>query len=280
MSQPEPNTIEVQSHDGSPLSVRYFGNLAEKTHAYVCISGLGGTSTAWDVFAHQILGQTPKALIIAIDMRGHNTSSKVFPVLDSDIFKILALDVQAVCRSLNVERPILIGHSMGGIVSLSYLKNALTPLPKKVFTLNVPSYLSLVPKRLHKLLYKLLQAYSKNDKAVRPIFTTEMHARYRNSWDFDPGRVYHDIQCMGLGRYILYWFVILSAPPQKYPLNMTSNIHCVFGTKDLLVSEKNARKLRNCFPNAHWFSVEANHNSVVNKPEAIAQYVLAAQASA
>lgn len=279
MSQPEPHIIEVQSYDGESLSIRYFGNLMHTTKTYVCVAGLGGTSTAWDVFARQIIEQTPEVLIIAIDMRGHNTSSRVFPSLDADIFKTLAQDIQAVCRSLNLVNPILIGHSLGGIIVLSYLKHAFSPAPKMICILNTPSYSTFLPPRLHKPLYGLLQRYSKNDHAQRPIFTPEMHARYKNSWDFSPRRISQDMRCMGIIRFFLLWFVTLSAPRQKYSCTQTANIHCILGKKDLIVRQRNAQKLQEFFPNAHWFFVDANHNSIVNEPEAIARYVLAAQAS-
>lgn len=280
MSQPESHSIEVQSYDGACLSVRYFGDLMHRMHTYVCVAGLGGTSTAWDVFASQILEQTPEVLIIAIDMRGHNTSSKIFPPLDTDIFKTLAQDIQAVCTSLNLVNPILIGHSLGGIIVLSYLKHAFTPLPEMIFILNTPSYSTFVPPLLHKPLYRLLQRCSKNDCVQRPIFTPEMHARFKNSWDFSPRRIYHDMLCMGVVRFFLLWFVTLSAPPQKYSYTLASNIYCVLGKKDLIVQAKNAQKLKGFFPNTHWFFVDTNHNSIVNEPEAIAHYVLAARASA
>ncbi len=149
-----------------------------------------------------------------------------------------------------------------------------------VFILNTPSCSTFVSPRLHKPLYELLQKCSKNDHAERPIFTPEMHVRYKNSWDFSPKRIYHDIQCMGVVRFFLLWFVILSAPRQKYSCTHAANIHCILGKKDLIVRQRNAQKLKEFFPNAHWFFVDANHNSIVNEPEAIAHYVLAAQASA
>lgn len=280
MQKQKSTTLFVPSYDGVNLSVRYYGDIKNKVNAFFCISGLGGSSTAWDVFAETIQEQLPDALIISFDMRGHNKSGAVFPPLLDDIFRTLALDVEALCQHFGLSEPIFIGHSLGGLVVLSYLEHTPGPIPVATYLLNTPFVCKFLPTAFHKPLYSLMRHCAPLERNNRKMFTPEMHAKYKNSWDFSPGRVWQDISCMGIFEFFLFWLVTLSAPKQTYATEYATQLHCIYGEKDLVVSKENILHLHSHFLHSKLFGVDTNHNSIVNKPEIIARYVLATRASA
>jgi pimeloyl-ACP methyl ester carboxylesterase len=53
--------------------------------------------------------------VIAVDLRGHGASDK--PVQEYDM-AAFADDVVWVCRQLRLEKPVVVGHSMGGLVAM------------------------------------------------------------------------------------------------------------------------------------------------------------------
>jgi len=79
--------------------------------------------------------------IIAVDLRGHGESAKP----DQDyMIGGFAEDVAWLCRELDLERPVIVGHSMGGVIALNmarrwpdlmravvFVDAGITPFPKQ-----------------------------------------------------------------------------------------------------------------------------------------------------
>jgi proline iminopeptidase len=61
---------------------------------------------------------TDYAQVIYLDIRGHGRSENVDP--DSWTFEACADDIPAFCAAIGVERPIVLGHSMGGFIAALY----------------------------------------------------------------------------------------------------------------------------------------------------------------
>ena len=61
---------------------------------------------------------TAHAQVVYIDLRDHGRSARHDPSTWS--FEVCADDVHALCQHLAIERPIVFGHSMGGIVAMLY----------------------------------------------------------------------------------------------------------------------------------------------------------------
>lgn len=76
-------------------------------HGWCCDGTLWRDQT--DAFA-------PRHRIIAVDLRGHGDSDK--PEQDYTIAGF-AEDVAWLCRELELERPVIVGHSMGGVIALN-----------------------------------------------------------------------------------------------------------------------------------------------------------------
>jgi pimeloyl-ACP methyl ester carboxylesterase len=116
-AQPKKGT--APSADGVKIS---FTRRGEGETALVFIHGWMCDSTFWqaqvDVFANEFT-------VVAVDLAGHGESG-----LDRNDWTIssLGFDVQAVVEAADLERVILIGHSMGGPVALC----AAQSMPQKV----------------------------------------------------------------------------------------------------------------------------------------------------
>lgn len=79
----------------------------------VLVHGHGTDARSWDVLAARLEQQYT---VVAYDRRGHGRSSSAGPFAIADF----ASDLGAVVRGLALERPLLIGHSVGAWDVLTY----------------------------------------------------------------------------------------------------------------------------------------------------------------
>jgi protein phosphatase methylesterase 1 len=111
-----------QSHDDKPLST------------VLCLHGAGYTGISWALFANALSSLATDPLrILAPDLRGHGLTFSCHPDNQSSedlSIDTLVGDVMALCRQLdlNLEKTVVVGHSMGGAVAVrvaaSYLQTA------------------------------------------------------------------------------------------------------------------------------------------------------------
>ncbi len=107
MSPPPPATIDLGTHS---LRAQVGG---QGPPDFLCLHGLVDTLEIWD----RVVGPLEqRGRVIRFDQRGHGESGAPDgPYTRED----LAADVVGVLDQLGVERAILVGHSMGGIVSMA-----------------------------------------------------------------------------------------------------------------------------------------------------------------
>lgn len=103
----------IKAHDGLPIACEIRG---KGETALVFIHGWGGDHEYWK---KQVDEFAPNYTVVAIDLAGHGQSGK-----DRKEWKVadLAHDVETVVKELGLKRVILVGHSMGGPVSLMAAK--------------------------------------------------------------------------------------------------------------------------------------------------------------
>jgi pimeloyl-ACP methyl ester carboxylesterase len=80
----------------------------------VLLHGLASTAHIWDLVAPALV---PAYRVVALDQRGHGESAK--PEAGYD-FATIGDDLAAFLAALALARPVLVGHSWGGHVALSY----------------------------------------------------------------------------------------------------------------------------------------------------------------
>jgi pimeloyl-ACP methyl ester carboxylesterase len=98
----------VQVQEGVKLEVLDYGG---KGQPLVFLAALGPDAHVWDKFAPQF---TANHHVYAITRRGFGGSDKPLPSDENYSADRLGDDVLAVMRSLKIERPVLVGHSIGG----------------------------------------------------------------------------------------------------------------------------------------------------------------------
>ncbi|MDI3402347.1 alpha/beta fold hydrolase [Streptomyces cavernicola] len=95
----------VVARHGVRLRCRDWGGTG---HDAVLLHGLAGHTGEWDALAREL---SPHLRLIAYDQRGHGTSDRH----PADVSRAAHVaDVVAVAEQLGLDRPVLIGHSLGG----------------------------------------------------------------------------------------------------------------------------------------------------------------------
>src|SRR5205823_2618356 len=86
-----------------------------KTAPLVCIHGAGSSSV---IFMNVVRRVSARRRVVAIDLPGHGQSDRwnAPSEISIDLYRDA---VGTVCANLKIERAVLLGHSMGGLVALS-----------------------------------------------------------------------------------------------------------------------------------------------------------------
>ena len=89
---------------------------ASSRPSLVFIHGAGASATLWlDLFRHFERSRQ----VVALDLPGHGQSGPLHHVADADRIQRYADAVEYACTQLRIERAVLVGHSMGGLVALT-----------------------------------------------------------------------------------------------------------------------------------------------------------------
>lgn len=83
----------------------------------VLLHGLASNCRIWDLTAPLLMKGQPTFRIIALDQRGHGQSAKPEEGYD---FPAVVEDLALILEALELERPIIVGHSWGGNVALQF----------------------------------------------------------------------------------------------------------------------------------------------------------------
>jgi 3-oxoadipate enol-lactonase len=106
--------MQVLAEDGTRIDARISGEKC--MHAVVLIHGFPLTHAIWEAHADAL---ATSHFVIVPDLRGAGASSAP---QGPYLMETHAADVAAILDALNVERAALIGHSMGGYVSLAFAR--------------------------------------------------------------------------------------------------------------------------------------------------------------
>ncbi len=95
--------------DGAPLAYDVTGHGTP----IVLIHGITDSRRMWDPLIAPLAADHQ---VVALDLRGHGESARVPPY---DPFR-MANDVNAVVEHLGISQPLIVGHSLGGVVATAY----------------------------------------------------------------------------------------------------------------------------------------------------------------
>jgi pimeloyl-ACP methyl ester carboxylesterase len=118
----------VTTSDGATIAYEVTGS----GPPLVLVHGITDSHHAWDPLVPDLATDHQ---VIAVDLRGHGASARV-PPYDPFTF---ANDVRAVVDAADVDTPMIVGHSLGGIVVTAY---AATHPARKVMNIDQPLHLS------------------------------------------------------------------------------------------------------------------------------------------
>lgn len=104
--------IPLVTADGDTITVEVSG----AGRPMLLVHGLGGSHHDWDAAVEHLAGAHR---VYTIDLRGHGARARVNarPTLDA-----MAGDVAQVIDRLGLDKPLLVGHSMGALVVMQYLR--------------------------------------------------------------------------------------------------------------------------------------------------------------
>lgn len=112
----EGSEILTQSSDGLNLSVRAYGS--QGAPEILFLHGLGQSRLAWN---NQVQALSDRFRVVTWDMRGHGDSDKPETIEAYSNAGLWADDVRAVIDAAGLQRPTLVGWSLGGYIVGQYL---------------------------------------------------------------------------------------------------------------------------------------------------------------
>lgn len=264
---------EIICADGEALFCIQQGNIKNPNQTIVFIPGLGGGFTSTSFVIEELLKLNPDLRCITYDPRGQGYSTHQFQKDESILMPVLAKDLATVINHYHIDAPILIGHSLGGLVLQEYLCAELKPVPKKCIFISSTLSPKIFPAALGKAAYMLLHYCNKLFSPPRRIMTVATHLKHRNSFDFSLFRIYHDITTMGLLPFFFFWGSVLSWQPAHYQFLKELQPLLVFGSKDLIINKHIQEKIKQALPDSPFKTLPTNHNPVVNEPKLLAQAI-------
>ena len=104
-----PTVPTATASDGATIAYEVTGS----GPALVLVHGITDSHRAWDPLVPELATDHQ---VIAVDLRGHGASARVPPYEPIT----LANDVQVVVDAIGVDAPMLVGHSLGGVVVSAY----------------------------------------------------------------------------------------------------------------------------------------------------------------
>src|SRR3989344_4526982 len=117
----------VTSFDGQPLFSQSWSH-AHPQISLVFTHGLTGDSSAWELVIKPLMAQSEIPIAcLTYDLRGHGFSSRHFPQNSVDLIRVFAQDLQQMMMSWQIDRPILVGQSLFGLIIQEYLRQQLLP---------------------------------------------------------------------------------------------------------------------------------------------------------
>ncbi|MBI2589544.1 alpha/beta hydrolase [Candidatus Berkelbacteria bacterium] len=236
-------------------------------HWLIFVHGAGGDLNAWHSereFFHQRGLST-----LALDLRGHGLSDRPAECVDYTLDRF-ATDIQTIVEAEAIKKFVLIGHSFGGMVILTY-HHLFSRLAQSYVLIDTsakpPAAISLAAH--HPFLIHLYNHLT-NQNADECHFSHVPVGKFVGTADWDPTRIYSDI----IHTTLRSWLNTYEAMGNFDATRILPTIHqptlVLHGADDSVISPKVGKELHEHTPRSTFTLIpNANHISVLNNPDEI-----------
>ncbi|KKP69648.1 hypothetical protein A2X44_03780 [candidate division CPR3 bacterium GWF2_35_18] len=258
-----------KSFDGAKIFYHKTQNDPKKW--LIFLHGLGGDLTAWEkerrYFDH--LGIST----LAIDLRGHGLSergkNKNFYKLKNHIY-----DVKVILEKEQIQKPVIVGHCFGGMVSINY--GAYFPREVDALVLVDTSYkLPFFSK--HKTCAIFLENILEQLAKISPERHIERHTHFKNFYDtsdVDFRRLLSDVLHASIKSYLFLCSNLIEYDAESLLKKIVDPTLVVEGTRDSIFPPKIAALLKERLINSEMDLIpEANHILIINSPKELNQTI-------
>jgi len=255
----------LKSFDGA--KIYYHKTQKDKKKCLIFLHGLGGDLTAWENERRYFdrLGFST----IAVDLRGHGFSDRSTNKAFYD-FKNFAEDVKSIIEQEEISAPILVGHCLGGMVSMYF--NNLYPTYSKSLVLIDTSY-KIPFFSDHPVCTVFLSSILEKFAAISPQRHIQRHIHFQNfhnTTDLDLRRLLSDILHTSFRSYFLICsnFIEYDATTLLERISVPSLI--IEGLKDSIFTPDIAFQLRERIKYSDIELIpKANHILVITAPKEV-----------
>jgi pimeloyl-ACP methyl ester carboxylesterase len=238
------------------------------------LHGIGNYGRYWDFFAAATLG---RLRLIAPDARGHGESGRP---ADGYAPSDFAADAVAVLDRLGIERAVVVGHSMGGLHSIGLAAHHRERVDGLVIVDASPEPLPAGAERAQRLL---------TDRPARFGDRTEARAYLERTSPGYPDAVYENRLAFAFREEDggLVWRsdpaalerIMSGRMPREDRWKALGSIACrtlvVRGTRSNVLSDDVARRMVRTLPDGRLMELDAGHNVPLDRPEELADAVVA-----
>jgi pimeloyl-ACP methyl ester carboxylesterase len=182
--------------NGAKIAYYESDNREDKTEGFpvVFVHGAGSSHSIWGI---QVKVFSRSHRVITLDLSGHAESE--LPEGESDIEEGFAGEVAALVEHLDLENFVLVGHSMGGAVVMSYVLNKEFRSPRAIALVNTTAELDLTKltpglaiEAVEEAFFRLKAKLQKQDTLALRIINEEKEMK-----DANPEMMVRDLKACG-----------------------------------------------------------------------------------
>lgn len=245
--------------------------LQEGRPTIVFVHGLSGSSSAWVAYEQEL---KQIANVVSFDLRGHGKSEKLRAY---EAYKInnIADDLYELVEYLNIDQCILVGHSLGCLVVLSFLQRYQDRVSKIVLLAPSAAPGSMLSA---KLLSPFL-AIGVFIAALLPFSGRTVgghvdYTRYRDTGDWNISRMIADIGNTSLWVYLYATKQAYRVNFKEFLLEISIPALIIHGKRDTIFPMHHGLYMASKIPGAQFLSInDADHILALNKSTRIIQEI-------
>lgn len=233
--------------------------------ALVFLAGSGSDHRIW---AQQVPAFADHSYVVAVDHRGSGLSDRTDYSYD---MKLLLSDLEAVIDAEGLERFVLIGYSMGGLIAQKYLDVHKTHVEKLVLlngTLG-GGVSDIVPPSREVMNIFLFSAALAPEDAVQAAIDFHFGEGYEAAHTEEAAVHREMFEHNALGIYLQVPVLVSDAPLIEDYGAVKTPILCVFSREDVVTPPENGEVLKRYLPQAEVVYLEGHHASMLIHPEEV-----------